>query len=166
MGYHACGGRRGYVMVLTAMALVILLGMAAVSIDVGLLVAVRQAAQDVADAAALAGASVLRTGMDEAAAREDAADIAHANLVMGRPVLVDPASDIQVGAWDAEAQQIVEWSPAFDTLAVRAAVHYTEGYQRHRTHVLRPFSRAWRCHRRGDAVASVGFSGRRASPST
>lgn len=127
MGYRTHGKGRGYVMVLTAIALVILLGMAAVSIDVGLLVAVRQSAQDVADAAALAGASVLRTGMEEAAARQVAADTASANLIMGRPVVVDPASDIEVGAWDAGAQQIVEWSPTFDTLAVRATVHYTEG---------------------------------------
>ena len=160
MRYHGCGTRRGYVMVLTAIALVILLGMAAVSVDVGLLVAVRQSAQDVADAAALAGASVLRTGMDETAARQAAADIASANLIMGRPVVIDPASDIEVGAWDADTQQIVEWSPAFDTLAVRAAVHYTEGEPNgavpmHFAHYLGHADATVEA----DAVASVGFSG-------
>ncbi len=54
-----CDNRRGVVIVWVAVALVALLGMAALTIDVGQLCITAQTAQDAVDAAALAGASQL-----------------------------------------------------------------------------------------------------------
>ncbi|HEU4399914.1 MAG TPA: pilus assembly protein TadG-related protein [Actinomycetota bacterium] len=55
-------GERGSVAVLVALALTVLLGLAALAVDVGLSWAVRAEAQTAADAAALAGASGLPAG--------------------------------------------------------------------------------------------------------
>jgi len=49
---------------MVVLALMALLGMAALSIDVGRLVLAKQELQDVADAAALAGCARLRQGFD------------------------------------------------------------------------------------------------------
>lgn len=117
--------RGGYVLVLVSLALVVLLGMAALSIDVGTVVGVKQKAQDIADAAALAAAASLRTGMDEAEAVQRAIAVTAANQVMGVPVIMEQ-DDVEVGAWDEDTQQIVPWSPAFDVMAVKATVRYSE----------------------------------------
>ena len=53
------GKRRGVVIVLVTIALVALLGLAALTIDVGQLCVAAQTAQDVADAAVLAGGPAL-----------------------------------------------------------------------------------------------------------
>ena len=55
-------GERGSVAIVVALALTLLLGFAALVVDVGLSLAVRGEAQTAADAAALAGASRLAAG--------------------------------------------------------------------------------------------------------
>lgn len=76
--------------------LVVLLGMAALTIDVGHLYNVRAEMQNTADAAALAGAQMLP---DQAAARSAARDYAKRNGARYGDVVRD--SDIVMGKWDA-----------------------------------------------------------------
>jgi uncharacterized membrane protein len=61
-------GERGSVAIVVALALTLLLGFAALVVDVGLSLAVRGEAQTAADAAALAGASRLAAGPTAAVA--------------------------------------------------------------------------------------------------
>jgi Flp pilus assembly protein TadG len=79
-------GRRGSVLVFTAVALVALLAAAALAIDLGMLLDTRQDAQRAADAAALAGASAFQGATGTAAipdARNKALQFAAKNLVRG-----------------------------------------------------------------------------------
>lgn len=150
--------RGGYVLVLVSLALVVLLGMAALSIDVGTVVGVKQQAQDIADAAALAAAASLRTGMDENQAVQRAIAIAAANRVMGKAVAMDE-QDVLVGAWDQASEAIVPWSPAFDTMAVKASIRYTDSSPN--GPIPLHFSKALGhqfAETSAEAVASVGMS--------
>jgi len=108
------------------LALTALLGMAALTIDVGRLVLAKQELQDAADAAALASAATLRDGMDIERAKQAAVDIAAANTILGEPAVLDPDVDVEVGAWDAELGQIVPWSAMFNSMAVQVTVRRTE----------------------------------------
>jgi len=90
--------RRGVVMVWVAAALLALLGMAAVTIDVGRLCIAAQTAQDVADAAALGGGSALP---DYAAAQTIALDLGAASN--------ETASGVQVSC--SSAHDIQFWGP-------------------------------------------------------
>lgn len=66
------GDERGVVAVLTALAMTVILGLAAVSVDAGLLYVAREQLKNASDAAALSGAQLLPEGREqaEAAARE------------------------------------------------------------------------------------------------
>ena len=96
--------RRGHIIVLTALFLILMLGMVAFAIDIGHLLMARTELQRAADAAALAAAwQLVGEGTPEAdpirtvlQARSSAYDFAAANSVCGSPLLVDPA-DVQVG---------------------------------------------------------------------
>jgi hypothetical protein len=102
------GGKRGQVLVLFALALVVLLGMAALGIDVGYMYTVRHELQRCADAGALAGASRFinnplagETGTwadtnvrDEARAR--AITYAEKDKVVQTPLMTQPGDNIVV----------------------------------------------------------------------
>ncbi len=76
------GNERGAVLVLVAASMVVMLGFAALAIDVGNLLMVRSESQKAADAAALAGAGWLITDPDDSAgARVRAIDFAARNNV-------------------------------------------------------------------------------------
>ena len=80
---RSCGedtrGERGQVLVLAALMLVVLLGMTALATDVGLVMKTRRDGQNAADAAALAGASVIVDGGSTASARAEAQRFANLN---------------------------------------------------------------------------------------
>ena len=95
-----CSRRRGIVVPLVAVLLVVLLGVAAIAIDGGLLLTDRQQAQKAADAAALAGAIDLFTNFDAnqgtdpsgtaaASAQATAADNGFTDGVNGTTVIVN-----------------------------------------------------------------------------
>ncbi len=121
-----CNRQQGIIGIWVAMALLALLGMAAVTIDVGRLVLAKQELQDVADAAALASAATLREGMDVERAKQTAIDIAASNTILGQPAVLDPDVDVEVGAWDAELGQIVPWSAMFNSMAVQVTMRRTQ----------------------------------------
>ncbi len=117
--------QQGTVLVMVVLALMVLLGMAALSIDVSRLALAKQELQDVADAAALAGCARLRQGFDIHQAQQAAVEIANANTVLGRPLVLDPAIDVEIGGWDPQAQQIVPWSATFTAVAVKVTARRT-----------------------------------------
>jgi Flp pilus assembly protein TadG len=93
--------RRGAVIVLAAIFMVVMLGMIAFAIDCGMIVLVRSQLQNAADAGAMAGADALGNG--SSAAQAAAQTFAQSNTVAGTSVSVVPAQDIELGTWDKVA---------------------------------------------------------------
>jgi len=87
--------QRGAVLIIVAAALVVLLGFAALAVDLGALYSARTQLQSGADAAALAAVSEIDSGQATTAA----AEFASFNTVMDTPITLDPA-DIVTGSLD------------------------------------------------------------------
>lgn len=89
--------QRGMTLAFVALLLFVFLGVAALAVDLGMLMAARTEAQRVADSAALAGAGVL-TGAtnDEAVAKERAQHFASLNNIRKIAAEVDPDDDVDV----------------------------------------------------------------------
>lgn len=106
-------------------ALVALVGIAALTIDVGCLYVAKQQLQNVADAAALAAAGALVRGAGEQAARQEATDLASANRTLGQPVIVDPSSDVVFGSYDRTTGDFTPGCPSNDLPAVKVQARRT-----------------------------------------
>lgn len=105
---------RGAVMAFVALLLMVLLGLAAISIDLGLLFVARGEVQRTADAAAHAGAGhLLRAPFDEEGARDRAVEFAALNNVRGE------WGDIR---WEQDIDVVL------DSQKVRARVHRTDDW--------------------------------------
>lgn len=93
--------RRGAIVVLAAILLVVLLGLIAFGVDVGYLTLVRTQLQTAADSSVLAAAASTNLPRDEmeAVARQFAAQ----NSAAGRPVQLS-SSDIEYGNWDTASR--------------------------------------------------------------
>lgn len=111
-------GQRGAVYPMVIVALMALMGMAALSVDVGTTVLAKQQLQAAADAAALAGVGILQTDLDPELAAFTAVDTAAGNGVAGRPLTLDPDVDIVVGAWNDAARQIEPFDSSGGMLSV------------------------------------------------
>ena len=90
--------RRGSLAVKTALALPVLAGIAAATVDLGVLYATRARSQNIADATALAAASGLG---EPAEVRARAATLIEAHQVNGITLTYEPAN-VEIGTWDAE----------------------------------------------------------------
>ncbi|MBU0606773.1 MAG: hypothetical protein KKI08_02755 [Armatimonadetes bacterium] len=110
--------RRGSILVTAVVALLALLGCAALTVDYGVYAMCRQQLQNAVDAAALAGASRLQYGIDIEGARTVINQTANANEVLGTSLHLN-AADIQVGAIGDDGHSIVPWSAAFTKAACR-----------------------------------------------
>lgn len=88
--------RQGGVLVLVAIFLVVLIGMAAFSIDLAYIELVKTQLKAATDAAAKAGTSALVQGLSDADAQAAAINIAAANTVAGKPLKIT-VSDITIG---------------------------------------------------------------------
>src|SRR5262245_61891278 len=90
-------GQQGFVLVVVAGILVVLIGFVALGVDTGALYSARTSAQQVADAAALAGAFTFvnnPTAVDKAGTATSAAvQVATNNSIMGKAVV---AADVTV----------------------------------------------------------------------
>ncbi|MEK6709682.1 MAG: Tad domain-containing protein [Nitrospinota bacterium] len=73
-------GARGQVLAIAALALPVMLGMGALSVDVGYMYVARTAMQTAADAGTRAGAAILAAGGTQAAANTEALNFANQNL--------------------------------------------------------------------------------------
>ncbi len=118
---------RGQILVLVAISLVVLLGFAALAIDIGYFYHTKNQLQGAADPAALAGAAALvdKNDFAQPAARTAAVNYALKNTAAGSPVQVsdgyssygntlslknlNPGNDITVGNWD------ITQKPPYDT---------------------------------------------------
>lgn len=106
--------KRAVVVVLVAIALTVIMGMAALSIDMGMLYSVKNELQRSADAAALAAASELALGGDATAA--DLAVDAANEVVARNPVLketmgVSAAANLEMGQALPDANGKLQFSP-------------------------------------------------------
>ncbi|SFH71078.1 TadG family pilus assembly protein [Planctomicrobium piriforme] len=97
LSQRGLSSRRGAIMVLTALLLVVIFGFTAFTVDVGYMNLLKGELQNAADAAAAAGAADLPEG--KAAAIAAATLIGQSNRAAGRDVKIDPA-DIQLGLYD------------------------------------------------------------------
>lgn len=107
--------RRGVVIVLTVVMLATLLGMAALTIDVGYIYNLRAEAQNTADSGALAGASALYEGRWESAHTWALEIVERNQIAQGFSSLEDQV--IEVGRWDGTtatftALNAVDWASA------------------------------------------------------
>lgn len=114
---------RGVVIIVVTLCLVLLVGMAALAIDIGYVYATRTELQNVADAAALAGArymgeeysklSLSAMGTHEFTKAEVAAvieDVANKNHA-GNSSISIKADDIEIGLWDPAKSEEDIWYP-------------------------------------------------------
>ena len=94
--------RRGSYAILVALLLVVLLGFAALAIDMSYIRLARLQAQNAADAGAHAALTELRLTRDQDAARSRAEQIVNLNAIAGDAAVIDPAADVTFGGWDFE----------------------------------------------------------------
>src|SRR5262252_1291280 len=83
-------GQKGFVLVVVAILLIVLVAFVALGVDTGALYSARTSAQEVADAAALAGAFTFvndPTAVQPATATNAATQVAINNSIMGKPVV-------------------------------------------------------------------------------
>lgn len=122
--------RRAGVVVLTAVTIPILLGFAALAVDIGVAINVRTELQRTADSSALAGVQelfVLGDESDAVRARESASQYAQFNPVLDdRAVSFDPATEIEIGQarLNDEGTGYVFTPDAVPPDAVRVTVHH------------------------------------------
>jgi hypothetical protein len=116
-GLSQLHARRGAVVVLTAILLVAILGMAAMSIDMGYVATVHSQLQRAADGAALAAAAEMnKNGLVAAANR--AKQIAALNASSGGPInLAD--SNIEFGIWNLHAKTFTPTTGGGNAVRVR-----------------------------------------------
>lgn len=118
--------RRGAVLILCAISLVVLLGICALVIDLGIAYVADAELQNAADAAAMAGAGKLRERLDQEATKEEAIAIAAANTVLGDSQIVS-YGDVVVGSWNTTTQQIIPWNETNGAFAVQVTARRTTG---------------------------------------
>src|SRR4029450_11074669 len=113
--------QKGFVLVVVAIMLIALIGFVALGVDTGALYSARTSAQEVADAAALAGAFTYikdpRNPNPAALAINDALLVATNNTVMGQPVV---AADVTVTPDVANRRVTVEVRSAQPTYFAKA----------------------------------------------
>jgi Flp pilus assembly protein TadG len=105
--------RRGVVVVLAAVLMVVMLGMIAFAVDVGMITVSRTELQTAADAAALASAAKLPMG--ESYAMDEA------NYYVGRNSDTSPATTTTIGQWDAGSRTFNPGLSPFDAVQVQVA---------------------------------------------
>lgn len=109
--------RRGAILVLTAVLLIVMLGFVAMTADVGLIQLTRTQLQAAADASALAGAMELSGTEDPALVRAKAREVILQTAALHRAgeqdsVTIDPMADITFGrlVWNANSQSYqIRW---------------------------------------------------------
>ena len=98
------GARRGNYAILTALLLVVLLGFAALAIDLSYIRLTRLQAQNAADAGAHAALLELRQTRDQDLSRARADQIISLNVVAGEVARIEPGVDVVFGGWDFNAK--------------------------------------------------------------
>jgi hypothetical protein len=115
---HRRISRKGAVIVLSAMLMVVLFGMVAFALDVGSMLCARTEAQRAVDSGAFAGAGALPDGID--VARSTARTYVEQNVVLGRTVASNELR-IEFGEWNDATRSFETW--ADQPTAVRVAIN-------------------------------------------
>lgn len=118
-------GRRGAVLVYSAIILVVLLGVSALAVDLGVAYLAHSQLQNVADAAALAGADKYREAFDEAAAKQEAISIAAANRVLGDSQTLNPLLDVKAGSYDSATGTVIPYDETMGGFCVQVTARRT-----------------------------------------
>jgi Flp pilus assembly protein TadG len=120
--------RKGVIVVLTAVLLVVLLAMVAFSIDIGYIAVVKTQLQAAADSAALAACSTLSTATsaDHSPVVAKAQQFAGYHVVGGVPVSLE-SSDVEFGTWDATALQFTPASSLSNAVRITARCNDSTG---------------------------------------
>lgn len=118
--------RRGAVLVLVAITLVVLIGFTGVGVDGGRLYAFRAQMQRTTDAAALAAITGVGVG-DWLGAPDTALLYVDRNRLMGNATAVVPRDSVEPGTWDIVNRQFVPNGGLWDAsvMAVRVTGNYT-----------------------------------------
>lgn len=111
-GQEARDSRRGSYAIIFALSMLTILAFAALAIDISYIRLSALQAQNAADAAAHAALVSYRSLLDEGDATSIAKELVARNVVAGRSVTLDPATDIAWGGWD-----FAETQPQFDPSA-------------------------------------------------
>src|SRR5262245_17794417 len=109
--------RRGAVVVLSALLLVVMLGIVAFAVDIGYMLVVRTQLQAAAESAALAAAANLANSRAQLVAVGQ--QYAAYHTASGKAATVTPA-DIEVGMWDLKARTFAPGSPVANAVRVTA----------------------------------------------
>jgi len=112
--------QKGFVLVVLALLLVVLIGFLALAVDIGVLYSARTSAQEVADAAALAGAFTFINDTQSPqpqTASSNALQVALNNSVLGQPVA---AADVNVNVDVANRRVAVDVQSTQNTYFARA----------------------------------------------
>jgi Flp pilus assembly protein TadG len=118
--------RHGAILPLTAIMLVLLLGMVAFAVDLGYLALARTEIQAAADAGALAASLAIEQD-DPNEVMLLAQRATQANNVAGSPAVIIPQEDVQLGTWDSDAGQFTPLTGAdqFKANSVRVTCRRT-----------------------------------------
>src|SRR2546425_669792 len=98
MNMNTLKKQKGFVLVVLALLLVVLIGFLALAVDIGVLYSARTSAQEVADAAALAGAFTFINDTQSPqpqTASSNALQVALNNSVLGQPRSEEHTSELQ-----------------------------------------------------------------------
>ncbi len=109
--------RKGAIIVLTAILMVVLLSMVAFTVDLGCIMVGRTEMQRAVDSGALAGAGVLGEGAT--VAEDTARDFVRQNIVRTRPI-ADSGVDVRIGNWDNAGRSFNEGVEPFNSVRVLA----------------------------------------------
>ena len=123
-------GRRGTIVVLVAVVSTVMVGMTAMTIDLGTMYIARTELQRTADAAALAAVAKLThysAGVSESAARDEAERFVEANPIQGRTFRLDTSRDVVFGhaVYDSTAKKYTFATGGEPPTAVRVYVRMT-----------------------------------------
>src|SRR5437667_7791516 len=120
MNMNTSKKQQGFVLVVLALLLVALIGFLALAVDIGVLYSARTSAQEVADAAALAGAFTFINDTQSSqpqTASSNALQVALNNSVLGQPV---SAADVNVNVDVANRRVTVDVQSTQNTYFARA----------------------------------------------
>lgn len=117
----ASGKRRGTMVVLAAICMIMAMAMVAFSVDIGYIATAKAQLQNASDAAALGGGLELYSGLGPnttsynvvaSTARQAAITVAAANPAAGSPSVYVPAGDIELGnrTWNATGGHTDSWN--------------------------------------------------------
>jgi Ca-activated chloride channel homolog len=104
--------RRGSILVLSAVFLVVILAFASFTIDFGYIILVNQEMQSAVDGAALAAAQELQLAPDGSEDRviDAAVNLAALNKVNGQNLTLQRTNDVEIGIWDEATGQFTEYT--------------------------------------------------------